>query len=110
MKRSTPSAVSLSVISSREIPSSSSAASVSRAPATSSSRLARGRPCRRKASNVAGGTVSTVSGPISSSTYMSSRYLGFFVLVLAHSSRWTPAPCAASAFQRPPAMLALKLW
>ena len=61
--RSTPSAVSLSVISSSEMPSSSSAASVSRAPATSSSRLARGRPCRRKASNVAGGTVSTVSRP-----------------------------------------------
>ena len=46
VKRSTPSAVSLSVISSSEIPSSSSAASVSRAPATSCSRLARGRPWR----------------------------------------------------------------
>ena len=42
----------------------------------------------------------TVSGPISSSTYMTSRYAGFFVLVLAQSGRCTVAPCAASAFHR----------
>ena len=62
--RSTPSSVSLSVISSREMPSSSSAASVSCAPRRRPPRGSRadGR-ARRKASNVAGGTVSTVSGP-----------------------------------------------
>jgi len=35
-----------------------------------------------------------------SSTYITSRYAGFFVLVLAHSGRCTDAPFAASAFHR----------
>ena len=52
---------------------------------------------------VAGGMVSTVSGPISSSTYITSRYSGFLVLVLAHSGLCTRAPCFASAAQRGPA-------
>ena len=41
---------------------------------------------------VASGSVLTVSGPISSSTYMVSGYAGFFVDVLAHSGRCTTAP------------------
>ena len=49
-------------------PASATDAIVSRASSTSSVRLARGRPWSRKASNVAGGIVLTVSGPISSST------------------------------------------
>ena len=44
----------------------------------------------------------TVSGPMRSSTYMTSRYAGFFVLVLAHSGRCTRAPRAASASHRAP--------
>ena len=42
----------------------------------------------------------TVSGPISSSTYFTSEYFGFFVPVLAHRGRCTLAPRAASAFHR----------
>ena len=39
-----------------------------------------------------------MSGPISSSTYITSRYFGFLVLVLAHSTRCVCAPFAARAF------------
>ena len=51
---------------------------------------------------VLSGMVLTVSGPMSSSTYITSRYAGFLVLVLAHSGRCTFAPCAPSASQRGP--------
>jgi hypothetical protein len=51
-----------------EMPAFSSESRVARAAAGSSSRLARARPWSRKAASVSGGTVFTVSGPISSST------------------------------------------
>ena len=59
-------------------------------------------PWSENASIVASGSVLTVSGPISSSTYSVSGYAGFFVDVLAHSGRCTRAPRAASASQRGP--------
>ena len=68
-----PSASSSSVTFSREIPAFSRASRVSMAPETSSSRLGRDRPWSRKAERVSGGTVFTVSGPISSSTYRRRR-------------------------------------
>src|SRR5512139_2192243 len=47
-----------------------------------------------------GGMVFTVSGPMSSSTYFTLEYVGFFVPVLAHRGRCTLAPRAARAFHR----------
>ena len=44
----------------------------------------------------------TVSLPISSSMYSTSRSLGFLVEVLAHSTRCDCAPLAVSASQRGP--------
>ncbi len=44
----------------------------------------------------------TVSGPISESRYSTSEYFGFFVPVLAHSTRCVRAPFAASASHRAP--------
>ncbi len=67
-KRSTPSTSSSSVTFSSEIPSSSSCLRRRREASTCSSSERRTSPCSRKAARVAGGTVSTVSGPISSST------------------------------------------
>ncbi len=69
---STPSTTSALVTSSSPSPCSSAAAMTARAPSRSSVRLARGCPWSRNASMVAGGMVSTVSGPISSSTYSTS--------------------------------------
>src|SRR6266849_6875995 len=63
-----PSASSLSVISFIEIPALARSAMVFAAPSTFSVRLGRNLPWSRKASNVAGGIVSTVSAPMSSST------------------------------------------
>ena len=48
----------------------------------------------------AGGTVAIVSGPMSDSTYRTSEYSGFFVPVLAQSSRCFLAPFASSARHR----------
>src|SRR5208337_404135 len=67
-KRRTPSSVSLSVTSFIEMPTAATVCMILAAPARSSVRLGRGWPCSRKASNVAGGIVFTVSGPINSST------------------------------------------
>src|SRR6267378_1246716 len=99
-KSFTPSTTSFSVTSFMEMPAFSSEAITLEASSTFSVKLGRTRPWSRKASKVAGGIVSTVSGPISSSTYITSRYLGFFVLVLAQSRRCVCAPLAASAFHR----------
>ncbi len=49
---------------------------------------------------VSSGIVFTVSGPISSSTYMTSRYSGFFVDVEAQSGRCGVAPFEARKSQR----------
>ena len=67
----TPSLTSSSVTSFSEMPCCSSSASTARAPATSCS-MASGvtSPWSRNASIVAGGMVSTVSRPISASTYI----------------------------------------
>ncbi len=67
----TPSVTSSSVTSCSEMPSRSSSASVARAPASSCS-ITSGIawPWSRNASIVAGGMVSTVSRPISASTYI----------------------------------------
>ena len=54
-------------------------------------------PWSRRASSVCGGSVLTVSGPISVSTYLVSGYAGFFVLVEAQSGRCTRAPAARSS-------------
>ena len=65
---STPSTSSSAVTWSRSTPTSASCFSWRRARSTFSSRLRRTSPCSRNAASVAGGIVSTVSGPISSST------------------------------------------
>ena len=110
-KRSTPSAVSLSVISSSEMPSSSSAASVSRAPVDVLLEARARAAVPRKASNVAGGTVSTVSRPDQLLHVHAGRGTwGSSCSCSPTAAAATPAPCAASACQRSPAMLALKLW
>src|SRR6266511_1771488 len=72
-KSRTPSSSSRVVTSSSETPSAASSAMAARAPSRPVSRVGATRPWSRKASKVAGGTVSTVSGPISSSMYMTSR-------------------------------------
>ena len=54
------------------------------------------------ASSVAIGIVLTVSGPASSSTYMTSEYLGFLTPVEAHSGRCTGAPASRSVAKRSP--------
>ena len=59
-------------------------------------------PWSWNASIVSSGIVFTVSGPISSSTYITSRYSGFFVEVEAQRQRCFVAPFAASASQRSP--------
>ena len=51
---------------------------------------------------VSAGIVLTVSGPMSSSTYITSLYAGFFVEVDAHRQRCGRAPAAASVSQRSP--------
>src|ERR1700730_3699112 len=99
-KSFTPSTTSFSVTSLMEMPAFSSEAMTLAASSTFSVKLGRTRPWSRKASKVSGGIVSTVSGPMSSSTYITSRYFGFFVLVLAQSKRCVCAPLAASAFHR----------
>ena len=71
-----------------------------RASASCASTVRATSPWSRNASIVAGGIVFTVSGPMSSSTYMTSRYAGFLVLVLAQSGRCSRAPFAASASHR----------
>ena len=72
-------------------------------------------PCRReprrgraKASRVSSGIVFTVSGPISSSTYITSRYAGFLVEVEAQSGRCTCAPASARRSQTGPAKASWK--
>ena len=64
----TPSTSSSRVTWSRSTPISASCFSWRLASSRFSSRLRRTSPCSRKAASVAGGTVSTVSGPMSSST------------------------------------------
>src|SRR6266850_7035226 len=64
----TPSTISLSVTSFIEIPALARSAMVFAAPSTFSVRLGRSFPWSRNASIVAGGIVSTVSAPMSSST------------------------------------------
>ena len=59
-------------------------------------------PWSSKASMVCSGSVLTVSGPISVSTYKRSEYSGFLVDVDAHSGRCSLAPRALSSSQRPP--------
>ncbi len=54
--------------------------------------------------------VFTVSGPISSSTYTTSRYAGSLAEVLAQSGRCTCAPAAASRSQRGPENTSRKRW
>src|SRR5208283_5258725 len=67
-KSFTPSRSNLSVTSFMEMPAWPRLSIVFTAPATSSVRLLRNLPWSRKASKVAGGMVSTVSAPMSSST------------------------------------------
>src|SRR5260370_11491683 len=67
-KSLTPSTSSLSVTSFIEMPAFPRSAMVFAAASTFSVRLGRSLPGSRKASNVAGGIVSTVAAPISSST------------------------------------------
>ncbi len=64
----TPSASNWSVTASSEMPARSSASRTRCASSTPSSRVGRSLPWSRNASRVAGGSVLTVSGPISSST------------------------------------------
>src|SRR5579859_1782398 len=99
-KRLMASSRSWSVTFCMEMPAFSRFVMVASAAARSASSVRSTVPWSRKASMVAGGMVLTVSGPISSSTYSTSRYLGFLVLVLAHSRRCVCAPRAAKAFQR----------
>ena len=63
-------------------------------------------PWSRNASMVAGGSVFTVSGPISCSTYITSRYAGFLVLVLAQSGRCTVRALARQRSHRAPENIA----
>jgi len=74
----------------------------------SSSRLARTCPWSRKASSVAGGMVFTVPGPMISSTYRTSRYCGFFILVLPQGRRCRWALLSTKAFQRAPRKISLE--
>ena len=69
---STPSCTSFSVMPSRSSLCSATAAITARASSKPSVSEARAWPWSRKASIVAGGMVLTVSGPISSSTYITS--------------------------------------
>ena len=99
-KLASPSTSSLSVTSSIEMPASLERRDLAPGASSRASTVRRTSPWSRNASIVFGGIVFTVSGPISSSTYITSRYAGFFVLVLAHSGRCRRPPFACSARQR----------
>ena len=62
--------------------------------------VSRTSPWSWNARTVSSGIVFTVSEPISSSTYITSRYSGFFVDVEAQRHRCVLAPFASSADQR----------
>src|SRR6516225_3367261 len=84
-KRRMASSRSVAVTCFMEMPAFSRSDMALSAAGRSASRVRLRTPWSRKASMVAGGMVLTVSGPISSSIYRTSRYLGFLVLVLAQS-------------------------
>ena len=67
-------------------------------------------PCSMKAARVASGMVLTVSVPMSVSTYRTSLYSGFLVLVDAHSGLCTLAPRSAIEWNLSVPNVSLKSW
>ena len=67
-------------------------------------------PCSMNAASVASGIVLTVCGPMSVSTYSTSLYSGFLVLVDAQSGLCTLAPCSATARNLSVLNVDLKSW
>ena len=105
----TPSRSSLSVTSSRSMPasrSSESACSTASLPTSAVGPVISARSAA--ASSVGIGIVFTVSGATRPSTYIVSRYFGFFTPVEAHSGRCTGAPALNSSVKRGPRKISLK--
>jgi len=81
---------------SKSISTSESRSTTRRASSTPSSTVAATVPWSSKARMVRSGSVFTVWGPMSGSTYRMSLYSGSLVLVLAQSIRCTWAPASSS--------------
>ena len=106
----TPSCMSCVVTASMLTPPASSAAITLRASSASSSMDVRAVPCSMKAASVASGMVLTVWGPMSVSTYRTSLYSGFLVLVDAHRGLCTLAPRSAIERNLSVPNVVLKSW
>jgi hypothetical protein len=99
---STPSSSRSFVTFSKSMPKRDNWLTCCRASSTLRSIVLLGLPWFSMARMVAGGTVSTVSGPMSESQYIVSGYDGSLVLVLPHSTGCICAPCFASVSHRVP--------